>query len=110
MAQRVAPALVIKRDRADRTPLPARVCRSSNPPQRERGAGQHLRVTNRAAFLSEMLHLNSSLAFGLWSCGVAECVGDAVEQRWSEFLHLWRDLGREETLFPPDLAADSGER
>src|SRR4051794_2635428 len=54
--------------------------------------------------------LSSSLAFWLWSCGVAECVGDAVEQRWSEFLHLWRDLGRDETLFPPDLAADSGER
>src|SRR5215212_3518100 len=54
--------------------------------------------------------LRSSLAFWLRSCGVAECVGDAVEQRWSEFLHLWRDLGREETLFPPDLAADSGER
>src|SRR3954467_12718243 len=54
--------------------------------------------------------LSSSLAFWLRSCGVAECVGDAVEQRWSEFLHLWRDLGREETLFPPDLAADSGER
>src|SRR5215207_6280284 len=54
--------------------------------------------------------LTSSLAFWLWSCGVAECVGDAVEQRWSEFPHLWRDLGREETLFPPDLAADSGER
>src|SRR4051794_6703366 len=54
--------------------------------------------------------LSSSLAFWLWSCGVAECVGDAVEQRWAEFLHLWRDLGREETLFPPDLAADSGER
>src|SRR3954466_5569235 len=52
----------------------------------------------------------SSLAFWLRSCGVAECVGDAVEQRGSEFLHLWRDLGREETLFPPDLAADSGER
>src|SRR3954467_528751 len=54
--------------------------------------------------------LSSSLAFWLWSCGVAECVGDAVEQRWSEFLFLWRDLGREETLFPPDLAADGGER
>ena len=45
----------------------------------------------------------------LRSCGVAERVGDAVQQRWSEFLHLWRDLGREETLFPPDLAADGGE-
>src|SRR5215204_6107347 len=55
-------------------------------------------------------HLSSSLAFWLRSCGVAECVGDAVEQRGSEFRHLWRDLGREETLFPPDLAADSGER
>src|SRR5215218_11070169 len=54
--------------------------------------------------------LSSSLAFWVWSCGVAECVGDAVEQRGSEFLHLWRDLGCEETLFPPDLAADSGER
>src|SRR5215218_2849554 len=54
--------------------------------------------------------LSASLAFWLRSCGVAECVGDAVEQRWSEFLHLWRDLGREETLFPPDLTADSGER
>src|SRR5512132_3766340 len=56
------------------------------------------------------IRISSSLAFWLRSCGVAECVGDAVEQRWSEFLHLWRDLGREETLFPPDLAADSGER
>src|SRR3954468_16710629 len=54
--------------------------------------------------------LSSILAFWLRSCGVAECVGDAVEQRGSELLHLWRDLGREETLFPPDLAADSGER
>src|SRR5215203_1653403 len=54
--------------------------------------------------------LSLSLAFWLRSCGVAECVGDAVEQRGSEFLHLWRDLGREETLFPPDLTADSGER
>src|SRR3954471_13227563 len=53
--------------------------------------------------------MSSSLAFWLRSCGVAECVGDAVEQRGSEFLHLWRDLGREETLFPPDLAADSGD-
>src|SRR4051795_12376731 len=60
--------------------------------------------------VTETRDISSSLAFWLRSCGVAECVGDAVEQRGSEFLHLWRDLGREETLFPPDLAADSGER
>src|SRR3954470_19614952 len=60
--------------------------------------------------LSNQTRFSSSLAFWLRSCGVAECVGDAVEQRGSEFLHLWRDLGREETLFAPDLAADSGER
>src|SRR4051794_20074665 len=64
----------------------------------------HLVTRDMSGFLS------SSLAFWLWSCGVAECVGDAIEQRGSEFLYLWRDLGREETLFPPDLAADGGER
>src|SRR3954469_4382745 len=64
----------------------------------------------RGDFFKKLQRLSSSLAFWLRSCGVAECIGDAVEQRWPEFLHLWRDLGREETLFAPDLAADSGER
>src|SRR3954471_1534378 len=64
----------------------------------------------RAAGTISLNRLSSTLAFWLRSCGVAECVGDAVEQRGSEFLHLWRALGREETLLPPDLAADSGER
>src|SRR3954462_356786 len=103
----------VRRGRDPRTPIGQP--RSPPRPPTEGGWSGSLRARRsgqghaRGSALS-CAGYSSSLAFWLRSCRVAECVGDAVEQRGSEFLHLWRDLGREETPLPPDLAADSGER
>lgn len=36
-------------------------------------------------------------------------MGDGVAQPWAEFLHMVCAFGREETLFAPDFASDSGQ-
>ncbi len=43
-------------------------------------------------------------------CRIAERVGNGFVERRPEFLRLRCGMGREETLFPPELAPDGGKR